>query len=122
MGKILLLASMLAIAVLISGCVQQPPSNNLPPSGENKVTISGFAFIPQALTIKVGETVTWVNEDSALHRIASNPHPAHTDLPELVSPDLAQGQSYSFNFTKTGIFGYHCHLHPNMQGTITVEE
>jgi plastocyanin len=85
------------------------------------VTIKNFAFSPNELTIKAGTTVTWVNEDSAPHMVASDPHPAHTDLPGLVSGTLAQGQAYSYTFDKPGTFGYHCHIHPSMTGRIIVE-
>jgi len=86
------------------------------------VKIKNFAFDPADIRIKKGTTVTWINEDSDPHKIASNPHPVHTDLPELVSGTLSSGQSYSFTFTKTGTFGYHCHIHPSMTGRIIVEE
>ncbi|MFH0711414.1 MAG: plastocyanin/azurin family copper-binding protein [Candidatus Aenigmatarchaeota archaeon] len=85
------------------------------------VKIKNFAFTPNILVIKKGMTVTWSNEDSTPHQIASDPHPTHTDLPELVSGILSNGQNYSFTFTKTGTFGYHCHLHPSMKGTIVVQ-
>lgn len=86
------------------------------------VSIEGFAFSPKEITIKKGTKVTWMNKDAAAHQIASNPHPLHTSLPELASPVLARGESYSFTFQKTGTIGYHCHLHPSMQGKITVIE
>jgi len=85
------------------------------------IIIKNFAFNPSELTIKAGTTVTWVNQDSAPHMVASDPHPAHTDLPGLVSGTLAQGQTYSFTFDKPGTFGYHCHIHPSMTGRIIVE-
>lgn len=86
------------------------------------VSIEGFAFSPEEITIKKGTKVTWTNKDAAAHQIAANPHPLHTSLPELTSPILAQGESYSFTFQKTGTIGYHCHLHPSMRGTITVTD
>ncbi|MDD5111259.1 MAG: cupredoxin family copper-binding protein [Candidatus Altiarchaeota archaeon] len=85
------------------------------------VTIKDFAFQPNEIRIKTGTIVTWINEDSAPHKVASDPHPAHTDLPGLVSGNLAQGQSYSFTFSTPGTFGYHCHLHPSMTGRVIVE-
>ena len=87
-----------------------------------EVLIRNFAFEPATLTVPAGTTVIWTNEDSAPHLVASDPHPAHTDLPELVSETLSQGDAYRFTFKKTGTYGYHCHLHPTMKGTIVVEE
>jgi len=87
-----------------------------------EVLIRNFAFEPATLTVSVGTTIIWTNEDSAPHQVASDPHPTHTDLPDLASEILSQGDSYRFTFTKTGTYGYHCHLHPSMTGTIVVEE
>lgn len=103
--------------------VSQPPPPTQPPQQQNvTVVISNFAFNPQTITIKSGTTITWINQDSAPHIIASDPHPTHTDLPGLVSGTLMNGQSFSFKFTQTGTFGYHCHLHPFMTGTVIVEQ
>ncbi len=78
------------------------------------VDIAGYAFTPQALTIKKGTTVTWTNRDAAVHNvIADNGGPT--------SPNLSKGQSYSFTFKTAGIYGYHCSFHPNMTGTIIVK-
>jgi len=119
-------AALLAL-VLVAGCTQQPPpgnggGNNTPPTTGNIVKISGFAFVPQTITINKGESVTWVNEDSTPHDVASNPHPTHTDLPGLRSGTLQNGQSYTFTFDKAGTWGYHCHIHPSMTGTVVVTE
>lgn len=121
----------LSFVVLISGCTQQAPGtgsgqgNTTPPTEQgaiHEVVIKNFAFDPAEITIKKGDTVKWTNEDSAPHFVASNPHPTHTDLPALSSGTLSTGQSFSLAFTKTGTFGYHCHLHPSMTGTVIVEE
>jgi len=93
----------------------------MPDSAAASVIIKDFAFNPPEITVKAGTTVTWVNEDSAPHKVASDPHPTHTDLPGLVSGVLSTGESYSFTFTKKGTFGYHCHIHPSMKGTVVVE-
>jgi len=124
--KKFLLALLIGI-LLVAGCTQQPPpgnggGNNTPPTTGNIVKISGFAFVPQTITIKKGEAVTWTNEDSTPHIVASNPHPTHTDLPGMVSGTLNKGDSYSFTFDKVGTWGYHCHLHPIMTGTVVVTE
>ena len=86
-----------------------------------EVNISEFAFAPTVIKIKIGDTVKWTNNDEAPHKVASNPHPSHTDLPGLVSEGLFKGESYSFTFNKAGTFGYHCHFHPAMIGTVIVE-
>jgi plastocyanin len=98
-------------------------TNNVEKSAPKTVTIdiSGFNFSPSVVKIKAGDTVRWVNNDDAPHKVASNPHPAHTDLPGLISGDLFKGDSYSFTFDKVGTWSYHCHLHPSMSGVVIVE-
>ncbi|MEK6972622.1 MAG: plastocyanin/azurin family copper-binding protein [archaeon] len=135
MNKIFALVILFILALLLSGCVQQPSSQEnsqnsavadqkqgtvVAQSGEVIVTIKEFVFEPKEIVIKKGSTVKWVNEDASPHLIASNPHPVHTDLPELVSNELNKGEEHSFTFTKTGTFGYHCHIHPAMKGSVTV--
>lgn len=85
------------------------------------VTIANYAFSPEIIKIKVGDTIKWTNTDDAPHKIASNPRPTHTDLPGLVSGVLSTGDSFSFTFDKAGTFGYYCMLHPSMIGEVVVE-
>ena len=85
----------------------------VPASGEVLVTIAGFAFDPAALTIKVGTTVKWTNQDSVGHSVTADDN-------SWGSGNLAQGNSYTFTFTKAGTYAYHCGVHPNMKATITV--
>ncbi|MCR4323302.1 MAG: plastocyanin/azurin family copper-binding protein [Candidatus Azambacteria bacterium] len=86
------------------------------------VEIENSIFSKKELIIKKGTTVTWVNKDAVSHTVSSNPHPTHTAFPALSSGVLSQNQAYSFTFQNTGTIGYHCHLHPSMQGKITVIE
>lgn len=101
-------------------CKAGTVSENKEKTEKKTVEIENFAFSPKEVTMKKGTTITWVNKDAVPHQIASNPHPTHTSFPELASGVLAQGQSYSFTFQKTGTIEYHCHLHPSMRGKIVV--
>lgn len=78
------------------------------------VDIINFEFSPQTLSIKVGDTVTWTNQDSIRHDIKSNDG-------NFYSIPLDTGQTYSFTFNQPGTFDYRCGLHPTMEGTIIVE-
>lgn len=87
----------------------------------NVVTLTTSGFSPASITIKSGQSVTFVNNSSALARVASDPHPIHNGLAGF--DDLKgsnTGESYSFTFTKTGTFGYHNHLSPSTKGTVIV--
>jgi plastocyanin len=93
-----------------------------PETGAVTVIIRDFSFQPGEIAVKKGTTVIWKNQDPAPHIVASDPHPAHTDLPSLSSETLSSGGEYSYTFDKVGDFGYHCHLHPSMKGRVKVTE
>lgn len=84
------------------------------PSGQTAVTIQNFAFSPATLTVKVGDKVTWTNQDSA-------PHSATADDNSFDTGVLRQGQSGSITFSKPGTYTYHCSVHPMMKGIIVVQ-
>lgn len=94
-------------------------SDNEPitPNNTNKVSIKNFAFSPAAITVKVGTTVTWTNNDSTTHTVTSTDSPVSFD-----SGNLAPGKTYSFTFTKAGGYKYHCSIHTDMVGSVTVTE
>lgn len=85
------------------------------------VAITASGFSPSSLTVAAGTTVTWTNTSGGEARIASDPHPTHTDLPGLDSSTLAKGDTFSFTFTQVGSWGYHDHFSPTTRGTIVVQ-
>jgi plastocyanin len=85
---------------------------NTPVAGNAAVNIHNFVFTPQNLTINVGTTVTWTNNDPYAHTATS---PGNFD-----SGNLNQGQTYSFTFNTPGTYNYFCALHPSMTGSIIV--
>jgi plastocyanin len=121
--KTKLLVVFALVVALLSACAPSAgptPAGTLPPiqpatgSTTAEVKISGFAFDPTPLTVTVGTTVTWTNEDSAPHTIVS-------DTGLWTSPRLGQGETFSFTFDTAGTYAYHCGIHASMTGTITVE-
>jgi plastocyanin len=82
------------------------------------VTIMNFKFDPTPLTIPVGTTVVWTNQDTA-------PHTATSDAGSAFAFDtgmLQKGQSGKITFNQVGTFTYFCTVHPNMHGTVTVTQ
>lgn len=80
------------------------------------VTIKGFAFDPKELDVKVGDTVTWTNEDGAAHTVKS-PADAFEE-----SADLGQGDTFSHTFDQAGTFDYICGIHTGMKATVVVSD
>jgi len=78
------------------------------------VKIDNFTFNPQRLTVKVGTTVIWTNEDDIPHTVAASNK-------SFKSKVLDTDQKFSFTFTTAGDFEYFCSLHPHMTGMIVVE-
>lgn len=83
-------------------------------AGGNAVTISNFAFSPSDLSVPVGTKVTWTNQDSVAHTVTSSDGSFKSD-------QLAQADTFSFTFTKAGVFTYQCSNHPRMLGQVTVK-
>ena len=82
--------------------------------GGNSIEIQNFAFAPSALTVKVGTTVTWTNDDTDEHTVTSQ----HAG--PLKSAALPTGGHYSVTFTRPGTYAYLCTIHPFMTATVTV--
>ncbi len=83
----------------------------------NAVTIDNFAFSPADINVKKGTAVTWTNKDSVAHTVTETDG---QDGPK--SNDLNQNDTYTFTYNTTGTFKYHCSIHPNMVGTVTVTD
>lgn len=78
------------------------------------VTIAGFAYQPDKVSIKAGQTVTWTNKDVTAHTVTGTKG-------DWDSGNLATGASYSKTFSKPGTYEYVCAIHPNMTGVIVVQ-
>ena len=76
-------------------------------------------YIPSFIIVEKGKQVTWINEDSAFHSVTSGFYGAPSDL--FDSGYLDPFESYTFTFNETGIYDYHCTLHPWMEGQVKVE-
>jgi plastocyanin len=79
-----------------------------------EVEMEDFAFVPSSLIINVGDTVEWRNRDFVGHSSTSNDGVWDSGI-------LVRDQRWSFVFTQSGNFGYHCTPHPTMTGSIVVQ-
>jgi plastocyanin len=81
--------------------------------GGKTVTIDmkDIQFAPTSQTVKVGQTVKWVNEDDVPHNVKGGP---------LNSKTFGKGGSYTFTPKKAETISYVCTIHPNMKATLTV--
>jgi plastocyanin len=77
------------------------------------VHIRDDAFNPPSVTVRAGDSVTFVNDDD-------DAHTATADDGSWDSEGLNQGQHWSHTFAKSGKVTYHCTVHPFMKGTLVV--
>lgn len=78
------------------------------------VGIVNFTYDPDPLTVAVGDTVTWTNEDDFAHTVTSQ------DEGPLDSGDIEGGGTFEATFDTAGTFSYVCAIHPNMSGDVEV--
>ena len=78
------------------------------------VSIDNFNFSPPALTVAAGTTVTWANHDDIPHTVRAVDGSFH-------SKAMDTDDSYSFTFTKPGVYSYFCSIHPKMVGKVIVK-
>jgi plastocyanin len=78
------------------------------------VAIDGTAYAPAAVTVKRGDTVTWINKDPFPHTVTARDG-------VFDSKSIAAGKSWRYTARKSGEFAYFCTLHPTMNGTLKVE-
>jgi plastocyanin len=89
------------------------------------ITITGSGVNPSQVTISVGQSVRFVNNDSRAHDMSSDPHPTHTACPSLNRGVIAGGQTRDSNgFGNAGSCTYHDHNDPDngaWKGRITIQ-
>jgi plastocyanin len=82
------------------------------PSGKTvTIDMKNIQFNPKDVTVKVGTTVKWVNQDSVPHNVKGGP---------LNSPTFGNGGSFTYKATKAGKISYVCTIHPGMTATLNV--
>ena len=74
--------------------------------------LDSSCFEPYIVKIESGDTVTWENNDDAIHVVLSgNPNSGHDGM--FDSGFLKMNESFSFKFISEGNFGYFCTLFLN---------
>src|SRR6266480_3746220 len=79
------------------------------------IKMQNIAFDPKAVTVKVGQKVTWTNDDQVDHNVTSQSGET------IKSQNFGKGGTFSFTPTKAGTIKYVCTIHPGMTATLTVQ-
>lgn len=90
------------------------------------ITITSAGVSPKSVTIAAGSSVTFINNDNQPHDMSSDPHPQHTDCPQMNGVGFIQpGQTKSTNaFGTARTCGFHDHNQPStvsLQGSIVIQ-
>ena len=119
-----LLAITTTLALFAAGCGDDdedtattpapPAAGGVASPGAAAVDIKGFKFDPADTSVKVGQTVTWTNSDSAGHDVVADDGAFESDT-------LDQGDTFEYTADKAGTFSYICSIHPQMKATLIVE-
>ena len=139
-GSRILAAQTLTVAVLVVAAACGGGSPTSPGGGSVVVGSTGSvgtvgatitigtnsAVSPAQVTISVGQSVTFTNNDTRSHDMTSDPHPAHTDCPSIGNVSLLQpGQSKTtFGFASAGVCGFHDHNNSDsasLKGRIVIQ-
>jgi plastocyanin len=78
-----------------------------------EVAIASFAFNPATVTVTTGSSVRWTNNDGVDHTSTS-------DTGVWDSGALSLSDLFTQTFDATGVYSYHCDIHPSMLGRVVV--
>jgi plastocyanin len=110
----LLLPALAVLALLLAGCGgASTGATDASPVATTTVDLpASYRFVPAAITVAAGSTVTWTNHDNFTHNVSFD---GAEPLP------MAPGESATHTFPTAGRFAYVCSLHPrDMKGSVLV--
>jgi plastocyanin len=83
--------------------------------GGTPIDMKNIQFSPREQAVKVGQKVTWTNQDDVDHNVTSSGGPD-----DFHSSDFGKGKSFSYTPAKPGKIAYTCTLHPGMDAVLNV--
>jgi plastocyanin len=126
-----LAALVTALTLALAGCGSsgKPGAKTSAPAGP-VVSVKLLMFMPDPLTIKAGQSVTWRNDEPITHTVTSGTVTGidpKTSLRAGQQPDglfnaklPTKGSTFTFTFTKPGTYSYYCDIHEGMNASVLV--
>lgn len=122
------LGALTAGSFLVAACggSDTPTTPTQPPVATTTITITTAGVTPKNIEVALGARVRFVNNDTRAHNMTSDPHPDHTDCPEINQAGFLQpGQSRETgNLVQARTCGFHDHDNPTnaaLRGSITIK-
>lgn len=84
--------------------------------GATLAATDNLTFVPQTIAVNVGQVLQWRNTGSIMHTVTFNSGSASC----LTDPSLNGGSTWDVTFAQAGVYAYHCAIHEQMTGTVTV--
>jgi plastocyanin len=116
MKRLLLLVVLLVLALVVflpAAVAQDGRVEVVPVQNARSVDIRDNFFDPPNAAVEPGSTITWTNRGAV-------PHTVTADDGSFDSGRLNPGDSYTVAFGGQGTVTYHCEIHPEMRGSVTV--
>lgn len=94
----------------------EPPAVDGEAGGAVAIGMKDIQFVPEQATVKVGQQVTWTNNEAVPHNVVAD------EGADFESDTFGEGGTFSHTPDRAGTITYVCTIHPGMDGTLTVEE
>jgi plastocyanin len=124
----ILFALCAVVALAVAGCGSSNSSSTSSGSSSSASTgaasssgggvtikMQNIAFDPKAVTVKVGQKITWTNDDSTDHNVTAD------SGADFKSDNFGKDGTFEFTPDKAGTIKYECTIHPGMTATLTVQ-
>src|SRR3954468_19707649 len=117
----LALIALVAVALVAAGCggsskksSSSTAAGSPPAAVPGAISMKGLRFHPNSATVRVGQKVTWTNDDNVDHNLTS------TSGAKFMSRAFGHAHTYAFTPRKAGTVTYVCTLHPGMTAKLVV--
>ncbi len=80
------------------------------------VSMKDIKFVPQEATVKVGQKITWTNDEPVPHNVTA------AQGADFKSDTMNEGDTFEYTPTKAGTIDYVCTIHPKQTGKLIVTE
>lgn len=109
------LAAVLSAGLMLVACGEssKPSFDGLVPDGAPHLDQASLKFVPNNITVDVGEKVYFTNSETAMHKVEVDG--------EAITGDMRRGDVAAFTFETAGEFQLTCPYHPQMKATVVVE-